>query len=552
MTTVPTPAERPHRASATRAILVLALIGVLTGLVRYRLLDVPLERDEGGFAVMARLILDGVPPYAGAYDYKPPGLYLAYAAFIALFGGGPAGIHFGLLLTSLGSMVFVHALVKRWSGETGALVAAFLSQAFLASTTLLGFAAHATHFVVFWSLAGFLLLERGLETAPGPRHRWLLLAAGAAFGAATLMKQPGAVFFLAALAVPFLRRDPADRGFRPPLASSCLLVGGFILPLAAVAGWLALAGALDEFVYWNITYPSLVAAGSGATGIVPRLYRNGVQAAGGFLPAWIAGAAAFAWLMRRGSRLRSKGTVALFFVASALSVAVGYETRTHYFVLLVPALAVATGVAVSSLIGGMKPGVPRVLAVAAPLLFAGWGIVSQGADFLSTPPVALSRRIYNPNQFADAEPVAAYIRRVTSDSDRVAVLGSEPEILFLSGRRTASKYIFTNFFNERHGLKESMEREMIAEIEEAAPAVIVMVNQPFSWGAMPSGDWTILRWAKEYLSGHYELTGTITPVSATASRALWDEEARRAPDPLAAPLIIFRRIPGGGAPPQPR
>jgi hypothetical protein len=256
--------------------------------------------------------------------------------------------------------------------------------------------------------------------------------------------------------------------------------------------------------------------------------------------------------MSRGSHLRAKGPVALFFIASALSVAVGYETRTHYFVLLVPALAVATGVAVSTLFTRVRPGVLRVLVVAAPLLLAGWGIFSQAGDFLSTPPAALSRRIYNPNQFADAVAVAAYIRRVTSDTDRAAVLGSEPEILFLAGRRSASKYIFTNFFNERHGLKERMEREMIGEIEEAAPAVIVMVNQPFSWGAMPSGDWPILRWAKEYLPGHYELAGTITPVSATASRVLWDEEARRSPDALAAPLIIFRRIPGGGAPPQPR
>jgi 4-amino-4-deoxy-L-arabinose transferase-like glycosyltransferase len=250
MTTAPTPAERPHRAAATHAILVLALIGLLAGLARYRLLDVPLERDEGGFAVMGRLILDGVPPYAGAYDYKPPGLYLAYAAFIGLFGGGPAGIHFGLLLTSLGSMVLVFALVKRWSGETGALVAAFLSQAFLASTTLLGFAAHATHFVVFWSLAGFLLLERGLghgpergmEAASLSRSWWLLPAAGAAFGAATLMKQPGAVFFLAALAAPFLGRDRAERGIRGRLAAAGLLAAGFVIPLAAVAGWLSRRG----------------------------------------------------------------------------------------------------------------------------------------------------------------------------------------------------------------------------------------------------------------------------------------------------------------------
>lgn len=41
---------------------VLLTIIVLTGLLRYRLLDVPLERDEGEYAYAAQLILEGTPP----------------------------------------------------------------------------------------------------------------------------------------------------------------------------------------------------------------------------------------------------------------------------------------------------------------------------------------------------------------------------------------------------------------------------------------------------------------------------------------------------------
>ena len=53
----------------------LLLVLLLAGGIRYRLLDVPLERDEGEYAYAGRLILDGVPPYQGIYNMKLPGTY---------------------------------------------------------------------------------------------------------------------------------------------------------------------------------------------------------------------------------------------------------------------------------------------------------------------------------------------------------------------------------------------------------------------------------------------------------------------------------------------
>jgi len=39
----------------------------------------PLDRDEGEYAYFGQLLLEGVPPYAGAYNLKVPGIYGAYA-----------------------------------------------------------------------------------------------------------------------------------------------------------------------------------------------------------------------------------------------------------------------------------------------------------------------------------------------------------------------------------------------------------------------------------------------------------------------------------------
>lgn len=76
----------------------LALIVVLTAAVRVRLADVPLERDEGEYAYAGQLILQGVPPYAMAYNMKFPGTYYAYAVILAVFGETARAVHLGLLV----------------------------------------------------------------------------------------------------------------------------------------------------------------------------------------------------------------------------------------------------------------------------------------------------------------------------------------------------------------------------------------------------------------------------------------------------------------------
>jgi hypothetical protein len=538
---VPTASEHgaaPERGDRIRLLLCLALLALILGILRVGLLDIPLERDEGAFAYMGRLILEGIPPYVQAYDYKPPGLYLSYALFIALFGGTPAGIHTGLTTMSIGTMLLLFHLVRRWSGLTGAFVAAFTALILLASPSVLGFAAHATQFVVFWGLLGYLLLEGSFD---GNRP-WKAVASGAAFACAALVKQPGAFFFLGGLILPFASRRARGETFGASLRTAGLLLSGFALPLAGVLLWLSAAGALGQFFYWNFEYPSMVAAGSGSTGILTRLFRNGLGAAGNFLPAWLAGIGSIAYVAARGDRGRARSGLLLLLLCSAAAVMVGYETRTHYFVMLIPALAASTGMAVSAI--SVRGGSGRVRLLAAgiacslPLL----GVVLEREYFFSADPSAISRETYFPNQFEDMGRVAEYVRSATGDTDRVAILGSEPEILFLSGRRSASRFIFTNFFHEKHGMREEMEREMIREIDSVRPAVIVVAHQPFSWGARPRPEWTILRWAAGYLREFYEVAGTVTPVAGGPSRFRWGKDAV---DDTAAPangaLMIYRR-----------
>ena len=76
--------------------LMLAVL-LLVAVIRLRLLNFPLERDEGEYAYAGQLMLQGIPPYELAYNMKFPGVYAAYALIMAVFGETPAGIHLGIL-----------------------------------------------------------------------------------------------------------------------------------------------------------------------------------------------------------------------------------------------------------------------------------------------------------------------------------------------------------------------------------------------------------------------------------------------------------------------
>src|SRR5580765_3414099 len=92
------PGRLAARAGAWAGPLLLAATLVTAFGVRARLLEMPLERDEGEYAYAGQLILQGVPPYAEACNMKLPGVYYAYAVIMRLFGETARGIHWGLAL----------------------------------------------------------------------------------------------------------------------------------------------------------------------------------------------------------------------------------------------------------------------------------------------------------------------------------------------------------------------------------------------------------------------------------------------------------------------
>ena len=483
----------PHRAWMPWAALA-AILLVVSG-IRLRLLDFPLERDEGEYAYAGQLMLEGVPPYLMAYNMKWPGTYAAYAAIMAVCGETIAGIHFGLLVVTLATAVLVFLLARRICGDGGAVVAAGTYAVLAITPATLGIAAHATHFVILPALAGVLLLR---DCGPETRLR-RIFAAGLLIGLSVLAKQAGAAFGLfAALWVAWREWAGGERNWWRLGTQLGVLAAGGLLPFAITCAILAAAGVFDRFWHWTIEYAAAYASILGpALGM--RLLGSTLSALFADAPGLWSLAALGLVLLGVAPALREWRVFVLgFTVFSFLGVCPGWYFRGHYFLLFLPAVGLLAGIAVKALPALLARAGLRVppAAVAATLfgLCAVQTLWAGRAIFFQFTPTRANRAIYGANPFPESVEIAKFLDQHCLSGSKIAVIGSEPQIYFYSHRRSATGYIYTYPLMEPQPFAAKMQEEMIREIEQANPRYIVFVSVSTSWLQRADSHQRIFEW----------------------------------------------------------
>jgi len=521
------PTAKSGRGSWSRIwkLAILLSVVVFFAGARYRLRETPLERDEGEYAYFGQLMLEGVPPYQLAYNMKLPGTYAAYAMIMALFGESSAGIHSGLIVVNVATILILFLLAKKLWGSSVGLVAGIAYGLLSSSASVFGMAAHATHFVVVAALAGLLFLLYALER----ERRWIFFASGTCLGLAYLMKQPGIVF--SAFALVYLAYQIWERGFGWRYAFSRIgaMAAGMAWPFAATCLILYWAGVFPKFWFWTFTYARAYATANPYRLAIHSLSRTVTDMLGldGFV--WLVSTlgliALFAWQKARSHWVFLLGLL-LFAVAGASA---GFYFRGHYFILLLPAVALLCGIAVAGITEFLQSRHMPVAVAAAPgLLFAAAVVFSifQERPFLFAPdpPTASFRRYYG-NPFVEAEQVGEYLRTNTPSNARLAIFGSEPEIYFYSHRRSATGYIYTYSLMEDQGYAATMQREMLDEVTRAKPEYVLLVDDQFSWLRHGYGSSeSFFRSMLEYIRTEYTQTDQLD-ISGEPDHAL-DDTAR--------------------------
>ena len=516
----------------------LLVVLAATAAVRLSLLDVPLDRDEGEYAYIGSLLLDGVPPYARAWNMKMPGIYAVYAVLLGVFGRTIAGVHLGLLVANAVSTVLVFLLGRRLDGPWMGLGAAALFAATTLDPMILGLGAYAEHFLLPAVLAGCLLLLRALEA----RSTALLAAAGACFGAAFVIKQSGGVFGLLAVAL-VLHAAVRERAGTIPVARRIgALVAGAAVPFVMVCAWLALAGTFRTFWFWTFTYASQYGVLQTVDGAAFNFVAAVDPIAGASWPVFVLaliGITAGTWdeTVHR-HRWFLWGLLIVAFAATS----VGFYYRAQYFVLMAPAvslLAAAGASAVSRLfgrrarLGAVVVGAIVVVAVVHP-------IAARRATLFEATTQELVRTIHDRNPIVETAEIARYIRERAAKDDRIAVIGSEPQIYFYAGRPAATGYIYMYPLMESQPYAPAMQRDLIRELTAARPRYLVFVNVHASWLSTAASDRTLVAWFNSYWRD-FERVGIADIVSRDVTRYRWDDAARDYTPESPLWVAVFRR-----------
>ncbi len=414
--------KRRHTQLAAVLIVLLTVATRLPSLLQPQPID-----DESVYSVVANEIVDGGRPYIDAIERKPPLLFWTYAAVFKIAGKyNWYALHAVALLWTLATMAGLYAIGARlFNRETGLIAALFYS--------------------VFqpWAVAndlgfnGELLMNLPLvwawAIALGPsksRNRVELLAAGSLLSLGFLLKQPAAIAAVPLgiyLLLPDYRRK---RGIRPidSVIQAALLTVGFFFTLGLVALVLHGQRNLRQAFYWTFTNHA-VADVFWIHGLLQTLAFTGAC-----LPLMIGAAVA---LPDRAALWKDKGPERLalvgLLVVSAAGAAAGARFYTHYYIQLVPALALLAAPYYASLWRGtIRPQrwflAPRVTYI--------WLAVTVIAFSISHWTSLATER--QPSE------TARYLATHSAPSDRIFVWGRSAARVYLQARRRpACRYVLT-------------------------------------------------------------------------------------------------------------
>jgi hypothetical protein len=516
----------------------------------------PMGGDQGIYGSVGQAIRDGGAPYVDAWDQKPPGIHIIYAALWTMWPHESVVPATDLVVAGLVAWLLVVIGGRTFGAGAGYLAAAlFLAFGNPAFQRLDGVfvRSQCETFIALAVTAALALLTTGT------REPWRLMAVGVCLAVAFWLKYNAAVY-----AVPVCLAIAGHRGIGPSgdraigpsddrgIGASGLDLRTFAMQVAWVGAaglavstlmivWLSWHGALADLWLATIDY-NLRYSRETYRLASPLLYpfqmiwdRIHVDAI------WFLGCIGAALLIPQLRHRRA--WIAVVWIACALvSIAInGRRDLPQYFVQAHPALALAAGAGLVSLRerGRLLQMVAGTLIVIG-LLWKVGDETTPGLRFAGVPGVIdnlrldvsavrgrISRDTYlgrfggqrSQDKFnaLAVEQLTDYARQTTKPDDIIYIFGFSPGVFVKSDRVSASRFVWSRpvvieFAADHPGYGSTGLR---AELERRPPVFIALQRQ--DWGPVAANDpgrhgelnsidfFTSTPVLREWLDAHYTL-----------------------------------------------
>jgi hypothetical protein len=288
-------------------------------------------------------------------------------------------------------------------------------------------------------------------------------------------------------------------------------------PIRALTSWLLgagvfsallilyfhLHGILSEFFYWifiyNFSYVSRHTLGQSLGDLKTQLLEI---IRGDFL---IVGLGVAVALWRLASKRRDAYFTLGFLFLSLLGAIPGFE-YSHYFAQLAPAVAIACGYGLFTLLGHCPSRRQLAASVVAGVLILAVPIIINSSYFLERNPNKISRLVFGYNPFPESKALAAFVAAATVPGDPVFIVGSEPQILFYARRSSTASFLLFYPLMASHPRYKEFQETTWKEIQRTPPKyVLAMVSIPTSFLWDGKADPEIVRRLDNWLSREYAI-----------------------------------------------
>jgi len=515
----------PDKYAPILGTVLLAGLLFLFFLLRLHYKDMSYERDEGTYAYMGKLLLEGKKPYTYFYEMKPPGLFYMYAFMISIFGSSVTGLHIGFFIINILTSLAMFGWIRRMLNPTAGVLAAVAYSIISTSPHASGLTIQAEHLLCLFLLGGLWMLWEAFHA----NKSWMWILAGVLMSWSFLIKQNGAFFILFALVAIFLDHFMSgEKRKNSELVKSVSLFGiGGIIPVALMVGILAAQGSLKEFWFFIYEFPKQqyltsieFSRGMGyfqdRLGLIKSGYEWVWYTAGlGLILSWIF-----------DSSLKRKILTTLLLILSVLSIAPGLRFYGHYWIHFLPAIAVLFAVAVNLATEWMASNKwinhPKTISLIVLFLVSILTINANKLYFFSADPEKVVRMVYGSNPFPESRKVGDFLNTVMKPDEKLMVLGSEPQIYMYTDKFCASRHFYCGNLVQKPEIVKTWAKEFKNDFTKNPPDYVVWVNHPFSWSIPQGGDTKFIDWAYKQIMISYHPIGWAEYISPNESKYTFD------------------------------
>ena len=406
----------------------------------------PFMRDEGFYAAVAQQLLHGGIPYRDAFDNKPPLVFAWYALSFLMFGQQVWAPRLLVSLMLAATTLLVYLQGRLLFGRQAGLLAAL---AFALSIGLAVFETNAnTEYFMLLPLVGsvycFTLAERNFDTR-------LYLLSGFLMGFAILTKETS-VFTLPLLMLVAANRMRLESGW------SWATLQGLFKPIGSLVLGCGAAGVLTILPFlltgtFDDMFDALVVYTLDYVGVVSWSDRLIATAGIPLFLFWLAGP----WIVLsavaifRLARSRDSGHSLLLIgwvIATLLGIAVAGRFYDHYYVALLPVLALLVPLGLRAM-REASPFPRRAIAVVVALSVIPT-LVASAHIYAQTSADARHTAKYDDYELSlwetESDELGAWLAARTSPDDYIYNFGFQSEIYFYADRRSPTRYLFHHPF----------------------------------------------------------------------------------------------------------